>query len=764
MVQNVPSTTPSSVQKLPRRQGRPAQPGGRAPRWFDRLSVAQKLGLAGLLFALPTLQNVITATQTQNRLVTPITSAGHITPFIQAANTLQSRVDDFTLTAAREGAGAAQLTRAAQAVNAEVSKLEALLASNRSPGFFSPLPGMRRELREDLDVTALRLTLNSYFELAKTADASVLAENYRAVHAALMTIVRELERVSALQVGGGQGEIYFLKEAGLDGGAMDLRYRLVYAKLLADSVQGNTDYSESDRRLLGTATALLEGRSNAISESIGGTVTDETDESSPLQAAAAELGTSVNTVLGQLEAVSLGLPAPSLDALIQQAVRRGAQFTEQSTNEIASVSARIQGEYTRRAALTLGLTLLVILAAVWLLVTLLRRFVSQLQRLSRSARELSAGNLDVQVPVTSQDELGELSEAFNAASAQLRANAERDAQERLEAQRLQHNIGEFLDVTMTIADGDLTRRGKVTEDVLGNVVDSINLMTDELAGTLKQVQHASESVTGGSRQMLGTTEQIQQGAQLTAEQAQRVAEQVEQITRAIRTMAHSAQTSAETARQALLASQQGQQAVQETLGGMQNIRTEVQGVSRRVRSLGERSLEIQEIVDTISQIARRTNLLALNASVEAAGAGEAGGRFGAVADEIRQLATTSAQATTRIASLIKSVQLEVQDVIIGAEEGTREVEQGYRIAGSAGERLREIGQLTEHSAQLAESIAASTQQQVHGVEQVSSAVQQIASVAQQAEGAVQQGRNAAEQLEALAGQLNAALRRFRLPA
>ena len=63
-------------------------------------------------------------------------------------------------------------------------------------------------------------------------------------------------------------------------------------------------------------------------------------------------------------------------------------------------------------------------------------------------------------------------------------NADRAEQERVEAQRLQSNIGEFLDVTMVIADGDLTKRGKVTEDVLGNVVDSINLMTDELASVL----------------------------------------------------------------------------------------------------------------------------------------------------------------------------------------------------------------------------------------------------------------------------------------
>ncbi|WP_229659311.1 methyl-accepting chemotaxis protein, partial [Deinococcus wulumuqiensis] len=192
-------------------------------------------------------------------------------------------------------------------------------------------------------------------------------------------------------------------------------------------------------------------------------------------------------------------------------------------------------------------------------------------------------------------------------------------------------------------------------------------------------------------------------------------------------------------------------------------RREVQQVSRRIKTLGDRSLEIQEIVDTISQIAEQTHLLAVNASIEAAGAGEAGSRFSIVADSVRKLANTSAQATTRIAGLIRSVQAEVQDVIVGAEEGTREVEQGYRIAGSAGQRLQDIGQLTERSAQLAEQIAASTQAQVSSVEQVNAAVQQIAEVAQRSESAVEQGRSAAQRLEDLAQQLNASLARFRLP-
>ena len=387
-----------------------------------------------------------------------------------------------------------------------------------------------------------------------------------------------------------------------------------------------------------------------------------------------------------------------------------------------------------------------------------------LRRLTEAASQLQRGEFAHQLPVTSADELGTLTTTFNSASAQLKANAERNEQESLEAKRLQNNIGEFLDVTMDIAEGDLTKRGKVTEDVLGNVVDSINLMTEELAHTLKSVQNASVSVTDGSKAMLGTTQQIQEGATMTAAEAQRVTAQMAQITEQIRLMAENAQASADTARRALLASQQGQEAVTGTLEGMQNIRREVQGVAKRIKNLGDRSLEIQEIVDTISQIARQTNLLALNASIEAAGAGEAGGRFSIVADEVRKLADTSSQATGRIAGLIKNVQAEIQDVIISVEDGTREVEQGYRVAGSAGERLREIGALTQQSAELAENIASSTQHQVDGIEEVGGTVQQIASIAQRSQDSVEQGRDAAERLEKLAQDLNASLSRFRLPA
>ena len=418
----------------------------------------------------------------------------------------------------------------------------------------------------------------------------------------------------------------------------------------------------------------------------------------------------------------------------------------------------------RQRATLLTIAALLGLALLGTLLYFISRAITQpLSRLTEASQRLSRGELDLNIPVTTRDEVGQLATSFNAAAAQLRENAARVEQERIEAQRLQSNVGEFLDVTMDIADGDLTKRGKVTEDVLGNVVDSINLMVDELADTLKGVQNASNSVTGGSRAMLSSTAQIEQGAMTTTQEAIRVAQQAQDVNTNIQEMAQIANASADTARKALQASVQGQQAVISTLEGMQNIRVSSAAVSSGVQTLSDRSEQIQEIVDSISHIASQTNLLSLHASIEAAGAGEAGTRFAVVAEEVRQLADESNAAAGRIAALVSQVQAEIRELSANMAVGAQNVEQGFKVAEQAGEQLRQIGALSEESAQLATTIAEAASEQVRGVESMGQGVQQIAQIAEASQQSVQQGRSAAEQLQQLAQQLNQSLTRFKLP-
>ena len=252
------------------------------------------------------------------------------------------------------------------------------------------------------------------------------------------------------------------------------------------------------------------------------------------------------------------------------------------------------------------------------------------------------------------------------------------------------------------------------------------------------------------------------GAQAQSREAKSMAGAVEELTASVRQVAKIAEDSAGAARQALEASQKGDQAVRNSLEGMQRIRGEVQSISKKIKSLGDRSLEISAIVNTIEEIASQTNLLALNAAIEAAGAGEAGLRFAVVADEVRKLAERSAKATKDIAALIKSVQAETHEAIVVMEQGTQEVEAGYRVTVQAGDSLKDIATISEKSAELAQDISRATQQQVRGAESVASAVQSIAGVAVQTEQGVLQSRKTVDELARLAEELTASLARFKL--
>jgi twitching motility protein PilJ len=419
----------------------------------------------------------------------------------------------------------------------------------------------------------------------------------------------------------------------------------------------------------------------------------------------------------------------------------------------------------RRNQIIALLALLALLAAaIVIVIAVVRSITRPIANLSQAAEEVGRGNLNVQVPVLEQDELGRLGGTFNGAIAQLRDFQAQQDLENQKSKQLQANIGEFLNVTMDIADGDLTKRGKVSDDVLGNVVDSINVMTEELGYVLKDVRTAATSVNTGSETMNQTTDAIAQSAQETVLEVGRVNGVVSDISERIRSTAQSASEAAQSTQQALLASEQGQKAVDATLEGMQAIRREVQNIAERMLGLEARSLEINLAADSIANIASQINLLSLHAALEAAGAGDAGVRFGTVASEVRELADSSATAAREVTLLVRAVQLEVKNVGLSVKEGQLEVEKGFKVASQAGERLGDINKSSRESARLVASISAATLDQVSQAEAVSQAAQSIANIARTSSLNVGKGQAAAAQLSELAKSLEGSLERFRLPS
>jgi methyl-accepting chemotaxis protein len=441
-----------------------------------------------------------------------------------------------------------------------------------------------------------------------------------------------------------------------------------------------------------------------------------------------------------------------------------------AAGKIGTVRVGMDRSIINQAAAASGRQLLLLFGGVAALalvggVLLARRITRPITQLVAAAHRIGQGDLSETVPVTSGDEIGELAQTFNDAVVRLRSQVQTEADrddERRRREELQENIIKFLDTAMEVSQGDLTKRGEVTSDVLGNVVDAINLMVAEIGSIIADVRVAAMHVSVSANQMTDSTSRMAQGAQAQAREAGEVAASVETLTVSVRQVAESAQASAQSAREALEAAQKGDLAVRDSLQGMQRIRNEVQSISKKIKSLGDRSLEISEIVNTIEDIASQTNLVALNAAIEAAGAGEAGLRFAVVADEVRKLAERSARATKDIAVLIKNVQSDTQEAIVVMEQGTQEVEAGYRMTVQAGDSLKTIADVSQRSAQLAQDISLATQQQVRGADSVAQAMKSIQTVSTQTERGVLDARRTVDELARLAEELTASLARFKL--
>ena len=427
----------------------------------------------------------------------------------------------------------------------------------------------------------------------------------------------------------------------------------------------------------------------------------------------------------------------------------------------AIIEAAAAGAGERLLFIFAGAAVVAVLAGV----VFARRISKPIGEVVRIAERVGQGDLSKLVPVASRDEIGRLALTFNDTVVRLRSlvqtEAERD-DERRKREDLQRNITRFLDTATEIAQGDLSKRGDVTSDILGSVVDAINVMVDELGALIKDVRQSARQVSGSANDLIVTMDQMTAGAQAQSREAMGVSSAMEELTLSVRQVAENAEASASAARLTLDSAQKGGDAVKVGLVGMQRIRGEVQSISKKIKTLADRSLEISEIVNTIEEISSQTNLLALNAAIEAAGAGEAGLRFAVVAEEVRKLAERSAKAAKDIVVLIKTIQTETQEAVIAMEDGTKEVESGYRTAVQTGESLRDIGDISKKSAELAQDISLATQQQVRGVESVAVAVQSIAGVAVQTEKGVVEARKTMDHVVKLAEELMTSLTRFKL--
>ncbi|WP_373863671.1 methyl-accepting chemotaxis protein [Pseudomonas mucidolens] len=205
----------------------------------------------------------------------------------------------------------------------------------------------------------------------------------------------------------------------------------------------------------------------------------------------------------------------------------------------------------------------------------------------------------------------------------------------------------------------------------------------------------------------------------------------------------------------------GRTSMQEASSSLEHIAVALNGTATVINTLGQRSQEIGGIVGVITAIAEQTNLLALNAAIEAARAGEQGRGFAVVADEVRNLASRTRQATDEISGMIQSIQQETGNAISTMEQGKVLMQEGLSRNADVASALERIDEQSRSAGQQFAAITTATQEQSSTATLLSSNLQSIALANSEQREVVSNLAITAKELETLAAGLRHEVDRFR---
>ncbi len=312
-------------------------------------------------------------------------------------------------------------------------------------------------------------------------------------------------------------------------------------------------------------------------------------------------------------------------------------------------------------------------------------------------------------------------------------------------------------------EGDLTRRLPVTsQDELGELAGSFNRFVEKIHGLVRQIAEMTTQLTGLVGEVAAQAQRSEQAMERQRHETDQVATAINEMSAAAHEVARSAQGAAEAAQQT---DNEGQAAKKVVDGSIDRIHALVEDIRESGVSLDNLQQDVQSIVsvlDVIRSIAEQTNLLALNAAIEAARAGEAGRGFAVVADEVRALASRTQQSTQEIQGMIDRLQGGTRDAVTAMRRSSDAGEITSEQANQAGASLDAIAQLIGTINAMNAQIASAAEEQTAVAEEINRSVHQIAVAVESVADETRQGAETSRSLAGLGERLGALVRQFRI--
>lgn len=221
------------------------------------------------------------------------------------------------------------------------------------------------------------------------------------------------------------------------------------------------------------------------------------------------------------------------------------------------------------------------------------------------------------------------------------------------------------------------------------------------------------------------------------QQTEQVASAVNEMASTTQEVSGNVQQAAEHTRHARDLASEGKRVTADTRQAIEALSSAVNSAADVAQQLASDAHEIGTVVDVIKGIAEQTNLLALNAAIEAARAGEQGRGFAVVADEVRALASRTADSTEQIHRLIANLQDAAEKAVSAMQQGHERADQGLQRVVAADEALDGITQAIEQINAMTSQIANAAGQQSAVAEAINESVTNIANLAESTSGKAQ---------------------------